>query len=555
MSEPTSFDELYNSVQKASFVEEVSDGFIFSLVGYGDDAPQLVVDASEFNAERTVPEGEVEVLVERPWGGTYWSASVLKAEKLAMYSILEELAAEKKTLRGVIVGSNRGGLIADVGVRGFIPWSQVDLHRVNDASPYIGREEEFSVMEFDADKCELVLSRALLLKEELHQQTKLTRERLVKGEVFDGVVRTIKPYGAFVDVGGVEGLLHVTNMSWARVDQPDELFRVGDEVKVMVLDYDVKKDRLSLGRKQLLNDPWKDVSSKFNVGDVVTGSVVSLADYGAFVEIAPGLEGLVHVTELSWTSRVEHPSQLLEIGQEIGVKVLSVDTDERRVSLSIKQLTPNPWEVFAKNVNEGDILSGEVRNVTDFGAFIEVAPGVEGLVHVSNVSWTEKSIDPAKFFKIGATQEVKILSMDVESERLELGIKQLVNDPWADVEQVAKPGTKVPVVITRTTEFGAFAQIKEGIEGLIHISELSQDRVENVLSVVRVGQEVDALVLSVDRGSQRISLSLKRDQVDEELASSYSSDDDLATSTLGDILREQLGLDAPVAAETVSEEE
>lgn len=558
-------DELYNTIQRASFLRQEEDGAVFALKlereeqELGDDElPELLIDAMEFNDERPLPSPteEVEVLVERPWGKRYWSASYLKAQKLAMFDILTELASEKKNLRGVIVGSNRGGLIADVGVRGFIPWSQVDLHHVRDASPYIGKEEEFAVIDFDQEKCELVLSRERLLKQDLQRQARQTRERLEPGEVFDGVVRTVKPYGVFVDVGGVEGLLHVTNMSWARVDQPEELFRVGDAVRVVVLDYNAKKKRLSLGRKQLLADPWEEVEDRFSEGDVVNGKVVSLADYGAFVEIAPGLEGLVHVTELSWTDRVEHPSQVIEIGQEVGVKVLSVDPDGRRISLSIKQLADNPWEVFARSLEDGQVLSGQVRNVTDFGAFVEVERGIEGLVHVSNISWTQKGLDPAKFFTVGETIEVKVLSIDVEEQRLDLGIKQLTSDPWEAIEQIAKPGTKIPVTITRTADFGAFAQIREGIEGLIHVSELSPDRVENVLSVVRPGQQVDALVLSIDKGSQRISLSLKRDQIDEEVARSYSSDDDMATSTLGDILREQLGLgsEAQVSSEGGEEE-
>lgn len=558
-------DELYNTIQRASFLRQEEDGVVFALKIEADDAqqvepwPELLIDAMEFNDVRPLPSSaeEVEVLVERPWGKHYWSASFLKAQKLAMFDILAELAKDKKTLRGVIVGSNRGGLIADVGVRGFIPWSQVDLHHVRDASPYLGKEEEFAVIEFDEEKCELVLSRERLLKQDLQRQAKQTRERLEPGEVFDGVVRTVKPYGVFVDVGGVEGLLHVTNMSWARVDQPEELFRVGDSVRVVVLDYNAKKKRLSLGRKQLLADPWEEVTTRFSPEDVVNGKVVSLADYGAFVEIAPGLEGLVHVTELSWVDRVEHPSQVLEIGQDVGVKILSIDPEGRRISLSIKQLTENPWEVFARGLEDGQVLSGEVRNITDFGAFVEVARGIEGLVHVSNVSWTQKGIDPAKFFTVGEMIQVKVLSIDIEEQRLDLGIKQLTSDPWEEIEQLVRPGTKVPVTITRTTDFGAFAEIREGIEGLIHVSELSPDRVDHVLSVVRPGQQVDALVLSIDKSSQRISLSLKRDQIDEEEARSYSSDDDLATSTLGDILREQLGLgaDAPVAGQVGGSEE
>lgn len=540
-------DDLHNSLQRASFVRQDDEGVVFTLQGH-DEPLELLVDAAEFE-RRDIPGSEqsVEVLVERPWG-SYWTASVLKAEKLAMYDILNDLVKEQGTLRGTILSANKGGLNVDVGIRGFIPWSHVDLHRVHDPSPYIGREEEFAVIEFDEENCQLVLSRSKLLKKAQHVTAKATRERLAAGEEFEGVVRTIKPYGAFVDVGGVEGLLHVTNMSWARVDQPSDLFRVGDTVRVVVLDYNPKKKRLSLGRKQLLDDPWKGIAERLSEGAVISGKVVSLADYGAFVEVAPGLEGLVHVTELSWVGHVNHPSDVLEIGQEIGVKVLSIDEDGRRLGLSIKQLESNPWETLASRLSEGDILSGRITNITDFGAFVEVSPGIEGLVHISNVSWTTKGITPAEAFKAGETIEVKVLGIDASSERLDLGIKQLAADPWAEIAAIAKPGTKIPVTITRTTDFGAFAEITEGVEGLIHISELREERVENVKSVVRPGQKVDVLVMSVDRGSQRISLSLKRDELDDDQVLEYN-DDELATSTLGDILREQLGIAEPSAEE------
>lgn len=534
-------DELYNSVRHAAFVEQTEEGLLFSLEDHAE--LRLLVDGAEYKQrELPAPGEQVELLVERPWGA-FWTASMLKAEKLAMYDILRELAQNKGTLRGTIVSANKGGLNVDVGVRGFIPWSQVDLHRVEDPSPYIGRKEEFLVTEFDEEKCQVVLSRARLLKQQQREQAEQVRARLNPGEVFEGIVRTVKPYGVFVDVGGVEGLLHVTNMSWARVDHPSELFRVGDEVRVVVIEYDAKKDRLSLGRKQMLADPWEDLASRMSEGDVISGKVVSLADFGAFVEVAPGLEGLVHVTELSWTGHVDHPSALLEIGQEIAVKVIAIDAEGRRLSLSIKQLEPNPWQVLSDRIKEGDVISGKVRNVTDFGAFVEVAPGIDGLVHISNVTWNAKTPTPAEAFTSGETIEVKVLGIDPAAERLELGIKQLGSDPWEEVLEEIKPGTKIPVVITRVADFGAFAQVREGVEGLIHISELSADRVDDVFKVVRLGQQVDALVLAIDRGARRISLSLKRDEIDEEMMSSYSEEEH-ATSTLGDLLRERLGLDA-----------
>lgn len=537
---PIERDDLYNSILTGTYMESEEQGHLFALPG---DFTAIVA-SEEFAADSLPEPGQAfEMLVERPHGKR-WSASVLKAEKLATLDRLEKLAAEGGTIEGIFVAQLKGGLSVDAGVRGFVPWSHVDLHRVEDASPYLGREFTFQVIEFDAAKCRLVLSRRKVLRQEREDAKKRTIADIEPGKVFDGVVRSVRPYGAFVDIGGVEGLLHVSNMSWARVDHANELVRPGDEVRVVVLDYDKKKDRLSLGRKQLLQDPWDDVAERFAPGTVTQGKVVSLADFGAFIEIAPGLEGLVHVTELAWTGRVNHPKELLELGQEVGVRVISADVEGRRLGLSIKQLERNPWEELSEKFSPGDRVTGEVRSITDFGAFVEVLPGIEGLVHLSNITWASgRSVDPNKHFKVGDEVEVAILSVDTEAQRLELGVKQLSQDPWELAADLAVVGKKISVEISRVEAFGAFAKIVEGVEGLIHISELQEDPVEDVSRVVRPGKKVEALVMSFDRANQRISLSLKRDELGEPEVRSYT-DEGSATSTLGDILREQLGLGA-----------
>ncbi|MEC9440423.1 MAG: S1 RNA-binding domain-containing protein [Myxococcota bacterium] len=538
--------DFHNTILQGSYVESNDEGHVFSLKGSApddDSSERALVLLEEFSSEDLPAPGEaVELLVERPING-FWVASHTKARQLGKYDYYRQLAKKGGTVEGVIVASNRGGLTVDAGLRAFVPWSHVDIHRVDDPSPYIGRAETFSVLEFDEEKCELVLSRSQILKKERARTREETLEAIEPGKEFTGVVRSIKNYGAFVDIGGIEGLLHVSNMSWGRLDHPNELVRPGDEIRVAVLEYDAKRDRLSLGRKQLLADPWEGIDARFSEGSVVGGSVVSLADFGAFIELEPGLEGLVHVTELSWTERVNHPRDLLEIGQEVGVKIIGIDGENRRLSLSVKQLERNPWEEVAERFEEGTRVVGPVRSITDFGAFVEVMPGIEGLVHVSNVSWSESRITASEFFKVGDEIEVMVLGVDVDEQRLELGIKQLEADPWREALEIAKPGQKIEVEISRLVDFGAFAKIVEGVEGLIHISELSQDRVEDARHVVRPGQTLEALVLAVDKSNRRISLSLKRDSLDEPEIRSYS-EDGLTTGALGDILREQLGLSA-----------
>ncbi len=534
---PPTDDSLYNSFAQGTFVEKRGEGYVFDL----DSGEQACVDLDEFGEDFPYAAGDtVELLVEQPWAGS-WKASIRKAVKLRLWEELNRLAEGNEIIDGDIVAQNKGGLSVDIGLRAFCPKSQIDIHRVDDASPYVGRTERFQVLQFDKKRCNVVLSRRKVIELERKEQRKRTLDAVEPGKVFTGVVRNIKKYGAFIDIGGIDGLLHISNMSWGRIDHPSELVRPGDEIKVVVLDYDKKKDRLSLGRKQLLDNPWKDIEEKFSEGDVIDGEVVSLADFGAFVEIAPGLEGLVHVTELSWTARIHHPREVLEIGQPVRVKIIGIDTENKRLSLSIKQLETNPWVELTEQLSVGDVVTGPIRNITDFGLFVEVVPSVEGLVHVSDLSWTEKIDDPNEHYKVGDEIEVKILDIDIDNQRLSLGVKQLSRDPWSKAAEVAKPGQKINVEITKLTDFGAFAQIVEGVEGLIHISELSPERVENVHSVVRPGQQVEVLVVSFDRANQRIGLSLKRDELDEPTQREYV-DEDGATAKLGDILRDRLGL-------------
>lgn len=545
MSQPDTASDLYNTIQTALFVKADFGlkGHIFAL-----DADQRAMVSFEEMDEQTPFEvdQEVELLVESQ-RQELWVASLRKAQKLRLWDGYIKQAKEGALIEGVIVGENAGGVLVDAGVRGFVPWSQLDLHRVEDASSYIGRKETFKVLRFDEEKAELVLSRRKHLESLRSGERDQMQGKLVEGAVFEGVVRTVKPYGAFVDVGGgVEGLLHVSHMTWGRLDSAAELVRPGDTLRVVVLKYDEDKKRLSLGRKQLLDDPWANVEF-YNIGDVLAGRVVSLADFGAFVELSPGLEGLVHVSEISWTQRINKPSDVLELGQDLAVRVVDINREDRRLSLSIRQMEENPWERFEKTHKVGQRMVGTVRGITDFGAFVEVDEDIQGLVHVSNISWTANTIDPSSVFTLGEDVDVIILDVDTENQRLDLGIKQLESNPWDALEQSISPGKKVKGVVSRVTDFGAFVTIAEGIEGLIHVSELAEERVEDVRQVVRPGQEVEPLVIAFDRASERISLSLKRDSLDDG-PTDYDEGID-ATSTLGDILRARLAGDAVVAQE------
>ena len=537
-TEPTQTeDDLHNTILQGTYVETVDDGYVFALERDGE---QALVELEELGwGEKVVDGMTAELLVERKIGER-WSASIRKATKLRRWDQLVEMAEQGAEVEGLVTGRNRGGLSVDIGVRAFVPRSQVDVMRVDDLGPYVGRISTFKVTEFDPEKAQVVLSRRKLLERDQKARRKETIARIEEGAVFDGVVRGIKPYGAFVDVGGMEGLLHVSELSHGRIDHPSELLSIGDELQVVVLKYDKKRKRLSLGRKQLLADPWAQVADQYAEGDLVTGEVVSLADFGAFIAVEDGLEGLVHVTELAWMERIQHPRELLVMGQEVTAKIISLDVEAKRLGLSIKQLKPNPWVTLSAELSPGTRFTGPIRNVTDFGLFVEASPGIEGLVHVSNISWNERDDAPTKGYAVGDEVEVVVLSVDVEAERLELGIKQLTEDPWALAAATATPGQKVQVEIVRLAEFGAFAQISEGVEGLIHVSEISEDRVDDVARHLRPGQKVEALVLSVDTDARRIALSLKRDQLEEEQIRSYSEEGG-ATATLGDLLRQQLG--------------
>jgi small subunit ribosomal protein S1 len=432
-----------------------------------------------------------------------------KADKLKVWDDISAACEQDALVEGTIAARVKGGLSVDIGVKAFLPGSQVDLRPVRNLDKLLGKKFKFKVIKFNKRRGNIVLSRRVLLEKEREALKSETMKKLKPGAVLKGIVKNITDYGAFIDLGGIDGLLHITDMSWGRVNHPNELFSVGDEIDVMVLKYDTGAERVSLGLKQINEDPWTQAEGRYQLDTKVAGKVVSLTDYGAFVELEEGIEGLIHISEMSWTKRVKHPSKMVAVGDEVEAIVLDIDAANKRISLGMKQVDPNPWSLLEERYPVGSVLQGRVRNITDFGVFIGIEDGIDGLVHISDISWTQRIKHPNQIYKKGDELEAIVLNIDPENERFSLGIKQLSEDPWARIPENYPAGTRVKGNVIKVTEFGAFVEIEKGIEGLIHISELSQERVEDPHQVAKEGDEIEVMVLDVDPEERRIALSVK----------------------------------------------
>jgi small subunit ribosomal protein S1 len=461
--------------------------------------------------------------------------------------VWEEISRAYKAdqpVEGTIVARVKGGLAVDIGVKAFLPGSQVDLRPVRNLESVVNQKFKFKIIKFNKRRGNIVLSRRALLETERKKMRETTLGTLAPGQIVDGVVKNLTDYGAFVDLGGIDGLLHVTDMSWGRVNHPSELFQVGDEIKVKVLKFDPESERVSLGLKQIQPDPWIDASMRYPLGKRVKGKVVSLTDYGAFIELEPGVEGLIHVSEMSWTKRIKHPSKVLTVGDEVEAVVLDVDERDRKISLGMKQIEPNPWSVIEQTYPVGTRVSGVVRNITNFGVFVGLEEGIDGLVHVSDISWTEQIKHPSEKFKKGDTVEAVVLKIDKENEKFSLGIKQLQPNPWDEILKRYPVGSEVTGTVSSIADFGVFVRLEEGIEGLIYSSELSSERVEKPQDVVQPGQAVTALVTRVDPVEQKISLSIRAlsDREQREALKRVAQQQAASqTTTLGDLLAGKLG--------------
>jgi len=526
-------------------VVEVQEDYVLVDINYKSEG---LIPISEFrvvDGQRDIEVGsEVEVYIDRIENENGMVVlSKDKADMLRAWNDISRAAENEEVIEGTIIAKVKGGLSVDIGVKAFLPGSQIDLRPVRNIDAYIGKKYKFKVIKFNKKRGNIVLSRRALLEEERESLRTQTLDAMKEGSIVKGVVKNITDYGAFIDLGGMDGLLHITDMSWGRVKHPSEILNVGDEIDVKVLKFDNEKERVSLGLKQLKEDPWEVVSAGFTVGKKVNGKVVSLTDYGAFIELAEGIEGLIHVSEMSWTKRVKHPSQILKVGDEVDVQVLEIDGTNRRISLGMKQLEANPWVELKESYQPGTIIEGEVKSITDFGIFIGVDDGIDGMVHISDFSWTKRINHPSEMFKKGDKVRAVVLGVDIENERFSLGLKQLESDPWANIEDKYKIGSQYDVKVVKLADFGVFVELESDIEGLIHISELSTKRVEKPEDVVKVDDVLRAEIITIDRDSRKIGLSAKlvklreskadvEDYVKKATATSKTSLGDLFGETL-----------------------
>jgi small subunit ribosomal protein S1 len=543
--------ELYEESLRRVQEGEVVKGRIVSLtkdyvmvdIGYKSEG-QIPI------AEFTTPEGEITAQVGDQVEALLESREdeegplLLSKNKASRIKVWEEISYayhNEGVVEGQIVAKVKGGLSVDLGgILAFLPGSQVDLAPVRNPDAYIGQRCTFNVLKFNRKRRNVVLSRRALLEKVKNEAKATLLATLEEDKVVEGVVKNLTDYGVFVDLGGLDGLLHITDLSYGRIRHPSDLFKVGETIAVKVLSFDKEKERISLGLKQLHPDPWTLVHEKYPVGARVTGKVVSLTDYGAFVELEAGVEGLIHISEMSWTRKIRHPNQILTAGDLVEVVVLEVEPERKRISLSLKQVEPNPWEVIGEKYPVGSIIEGKIKNITDFGIFIGIDEGIDGLVHISDISWTKRFKHPSEIYKKGQTVQAKVLQIDKENERFSLSIKDLIPNPWETIDTRFPVGGIVSGPITNITDFGLFVEIEEGIEGLVHISEMSRDK--DKMAALKVGDIIKAKVIHSSAQERRIGLSIRRLETEEEQRTyrDYLKTHQEATSNLGEILRETL---------------
>jgi small subunit ribosomal protein S1 len=522
----------------------VDKDYVLVDIGYKSEGQIRINEFKDEKGEIHVNMGDdVEVMVE------FWDEDeervVLSKEKAVKVKVWEEIKKtydEDGTVEGVILTRVKGGFSVDIGVQAFLPGSQADLRPIRNLDDLVGKKLEFKMLKYNRKRSNIVLSRRAILEQEREAKRASTLEAIHEDKVVEGVVKNITEYGVFVDLGGVDGLLHITDISWGRVKHPSELFSVGDKITVKILSLDMERERVSLGMKQLVEDPWLAAAEKYSLSSRITGKVVSLTDYGAFVELEEGIEGLIHVSEMSWTRKIRHPSKVVSIGDMVDAVVLDIKPENRRISLGMKQVVPNPWDVISEKYPTGTTIEGKIKNITDFGLFIGIDEGIDGLVHISDISWTKRIKHPSELYKKGDVIQAIVLDIEKENERFSLGIKQLQTDPWKTVAERYVVGKEIAGTITNITDFGIFVELEEGIEGLVHVSEISKEKIKTPVGKFNVGDVITARVMNINSEERRIGLSVKRLEVDDKegLLSEYVNNARPATSTFGEILRENL---------------
>ena len=518
----TLFEESLRTVKPGGVVKGrvvgITSTHVLIDVGYKSEGGIPIQEFSDRHGNLQVKVGdEVDVFFDSPEGengGIVLSRQ--RAENIKLWEEIEKAYNEGLGIEGHIVGKVKGGFRVDVGVPGFLPGSHVDIRPSRNLDRFIGTTDRFVILKYNRARGNVVVSRRALLEKERDSLKKEILKVLEEGVILEGTVKNITGYGAFVDLGGIDGILHISDMSWGRINHPTEIVHVGEKLKVVVLKFDPEKERISLGIKQLTPDPWHTVAEKYPLGSRVQGKVISLMDYGAFVELESGIEGLIHISEMSWTKKVSHPSKILQVGQTVEVVVLNVDPSHRRISLGLKQVMANPWESAKEKYPVGSVVKGPVRNITDFGIFVGIEEGIDGLVHISDLHWSKKIKHPSELYKKGDLVEARVLGVNVENERFSLGIKQLTPDPWKVIAERYPAGSKVKGQVTSVPDFGVFVRIDEGVEGLIHVSQLSVERIDKPSSLYKVGDEVEAEVINIDVNERKIGLSIRALRKTEE---------------------------------------
>jgi len=482
---------------------------------------------------------EIEVLVERRNEEGELILSRNKAARIKVWDKIINAHQHNIPIKGTIVERVKGGLSVDIGIPAFLPGSQVDVRPVKDLDRFVGQSCLFNIIKYDRERNNVVLSRRAILETERGEERKKLLETIEEGKVMEGIIKNITDYGIFIDLGGIDGLLHITDISWGKVTRPSDAFSRGEKINVKVLSFDREKERVSLGLKQLSANPWDTIRERYPVGAMIEGKVVSIVDYGAFVELEPGVEGLVHVSEMFWTREIKHPSKILTVGDQVTVMVLDVSPENKRISLGLKQTTPNPWITLKQKYPPGTVIKGKIRNITDFGIFIGVEEGIDGLVHVSDISWKQRIKHPSEVYRKGQEVEAVVLNVDAENEKFSLGIKQLETNPWEQFGVRHGVGSVVSGKVTNITDFGVFVEVEDGIEGLVHISELSTRRVKSASELFAVGDTITAVVKNVDPKARKIRLSIRDYESNADQSSPtkvYINNKESVTSNLGKVL-------------------
>ncbi|WP_320171993.1 30S ribosomal protein S1 [Maridesulfovibrio sp.] len=542
-------------------VVKVDKDFVLIDVNFKSEGQIAVSEFTDADGNLTVKVGDkVDVFVankNESEGTIHLSRD--KAKRMQLFDKLEEMQEQEGVVEGRIVRRIKGGYTVDLGgVEAFLPGSHVDLRPVPDMDALVDQTYEFKILKINRRRSNVIVSRRVLLEEQRNEMRSQLLGTLEEEQTVKGKVKNITEYGVFIDLGGLDGLLHITDMSWKRIKHPKEMVALGDELELKVLNFDKEGQKVSLGLKQLVPDPWEDISGKYPEGSKFTGKVTNLADYGAFVELEAGVEGLVHISEMSWTRKLRHPSQMVRVGDEVDVVVLGVDPDKKRISLGMKQVKPNPWDVVAEKFPEGTILEGQIKNITEFGVFIGIEDGIDGLIHVSDISWTRKVRHPSEVYSVGDTVQAKVLTVDKENEKFTLGVKQLSEDPWSQVPTKYPVGCTLEGLITNITDFGLFVEVEEGIEGLVHVSEISHKKIKNPSEMFKEGVTIQAKVIHVSADERRLGLSIKqlKEEEDKRKPKEFRSGPADSGNSLGELLKQKLAdaTEAKAAAESEDEE-